>query len=538
MRAIISRLRNLPDVSQLAWCWVTVSAVFSAAAAVVHLFIELSHDTYTLTYQTQKMLAGMEPYVDFSDTNPPLVHLLYAVPVALAQWSGWPVYPFLNGLALLAVIVALLLSDRLLRDSRSTRLTRAMVASTLAFALLVLSFIHQVFADREHLIMVLIAPWLLLYSPLVEREAVPRRWRIAAAALAGIGFALKPYAYVIYVAVVGFVVCFERPLRRVVCEVEHYIIAAVALLYFAVIFVFFHAYLSIILPLAWQTYDAYRWSLQTRSDVITLLLCSYVLFAAVLWKGAPGFWNRTISYLFVMLLGAMGAFLLSSGWYYTRYLFIAVGWVLTIAAAQRLSGVWSSFSVYRQLCLSVPLLAMVYGMGYHFLLPTYRRVLWDSYSQIIYGFPSQARRLSKPTMDKFSAYLDTHPRYLLLTTNIFDTTLLKEGTARESVGRFNHLWMLPGIIRTQNPSSYLALHTEVAGYLAENLEKQRPDTVIIDVSPDRFRLPQDYDILQFFQSDEKFARAWAMYDWAGTIDDCKPLRQRYCAYTIYYRRAP
>lgn len=539
MRVIVSRLRNLPSPARLAWCAAAAMAVLSVAAACAHLFVGMNSDTFLLTHQTQKMLEGGEPYVAFADLNPPLINLLYTLPVSLAMAFDWPMHVPLNLLALALVAASLAVSERILRHSQSSGSARAVVISALAVALLGISFINHVYADREHLMVVLVAPLLLLYSPLVQRKTVPLKWRVAAAAMAGVGFAIKFYFYVVYAAVLAFTVLCQRPLRMVVREIEHYVIAAVALAYLAVIFLFFPVYVSTIFPLVWETYRAFSISWERKVEILTIILKGYVLPGLAIVVLAPMRWNRTILYLLVLLLAAIASFWTSGGWAYTYYPFVALGWMLAIAVMQALFERYQALErrshKLRQIMAMAVAASVIWQYG---LYPIYTWIGIELKFQTLFGYSMKLHHLTNPSMKALMAHVDSHPRYLFLTETPRGLGLLKKGT--KSVGRFDSLWMLAGIMamKERNDASYAAFSEYVTTSVAEDIEKYAPDMVIINDSPYKPSLPGHFSLLDFFLANERFARAFENYILADRINMCTHLLEYQCAYQVYYRRAP
>src|SRR5437764_8039915 len=134
----------------LPWLW-----------GVSHLFPPLNHDVGAVLQWSGRMLAGERLYVDIADVNPPLIYWLNLIPAGLARLTHLP-SPLVFTLTLLAAIAA------------SLALARPLFAALMpqgGFAVLVLPaltlFVLMIypqgsFGQREHLLVILTLPYLLL----------------------------------------------------------------------------------------------------------------------------------------------------------------------------------------------------------------------------------------------------------------------------------------------------------------------------------------------------------------------------------------
>ena len=209
------------------WC----TAIIVIISVLLHLRIGLNNDTMTLMHQTYKMLAGGKPYVDFVDVNPPLIHYLFTIPLIFSQATGIKLYVALNLFATIIAALSLCVVAGVLRGGGTKKATRTLTISSLALALLSISFMHQLFADREWLLTTLITPLLVLYSPLVTRETVSKRWYVATVLMACIGFCLKPYALTLYAAALLYRPISGQPLHNIFHEKISYIIINIIINY-------------------------------------------------------------------------------------------------------------------------------------------------------------------------------------------------------------------------------------------------------------------------------------------------------------------
>ena len=137
------------------------------AWAVVYLFPPINHDVAALMDVGHRWLDGEELYVDIIDINLPLVFILYSAPEVLARlfaFTGLDAATWMT-IAVYVAIVGSFLACRALTHrvpSLAHPLTEALVPPTLLFLFVVLP--NENFGQREHLMFVLTAPYLLHVS--------------------------------------------------------------------------------------------------------------------------------------------------------------------------------------------------------------------------------------------------------------------------------------------------------------------------------------------------------------------------------------
>ncbi len=523
--------------------WLTLAGLISLLSVWAHMLIGLNSDHLANLEGARKLLAGAVPYVDFVEPNPPLIFILYSIPVAIASVTGIPMYIVLYLLTYALLFGALWIVFVILKRSGATLSVNLVTVSAAALALLTASFIHQPFADREHWMLVLITPWLALYSPLVQREAISPRLRMLIAVMAGISFAIKPYFYVFYLATVLFSLATGTRLRDMLRQREHHIVCAIAATYVIIVLLFFRHYLTVVLPIGLKTYPAISWDINSKLSIITHDFVGYAIpglaALALLWWGDPRRLDRSVAYLGVLVLAGVGSYLLNAGWYYTQYPFIAISLVATIAIGARLlSTCWQFPTPFQQsvrVFLSGILLAA--GLGYAYGKPALLRAQWDIGTQQSRGHPAGSMEMHPPAMKTVGAYLEKYPRFMLLSTSLWQVNLMKEEEPQEGVGRFDLLWTLPGTLQIaadperREESDMLVRYLQES--LAEDLERHRPELVINDVSPIQRGLPLSYNVLELLTRSDRFATAWTRYGQAEKIDSCNDWVRQHCAYEIY-----
>jgi len=182
-------------------------ALLASFAVLGGTYEVFSHDVAYYLYVSREVLDGAEPFRDYIDPNLPTI-IYIGVPVAwLSQLFGVPVWVGFQAfvLALQGVAIGLcayLVRARLVRSDPTLGL---LVISALATGLCLvpmglIGVDESHFGQREHLAVLLLAPWTLWHAARACDVEVPRGWLAAVLVLASVGLAIKPHFLVFWTA--------------------------------------------------------------------------------------------------------------------------------------------------------------------------------------------------------------------------------------------------------------------------------------------------------------------------------------------------
>lgn len=179
-----------------------VLVLLSLAGANLEIF---SHDVSYYLYVSREVLDGARPYRDFIDPNLPTIIYL-GVPVAwLSQNLGIEIWTGFQFFVVVLQIVSLGLCARLLRGwilPGDLVLQLAVIASLLTalwFVPMGLVFVDgSHFGQREHLTLLLIAPYVLWHTVRAAGGEPPRGLVLAVVLMASAGIAIKPHFLVFW----------------------------------------------------------------------------------------------------------------------------------------------------------------------------------------------------------------------------------------------------------------------------------------------------------------------------------------------------
>jgi hypothetical protein len=160
---------------------------------IVHHPVRINHDCAYLLEGAAKILEGQSLYLDFVDSNPPMIVYLNMIPAWVAKTlSVNPILPFsLSVFGLVAGSTCLV--RRLARRLPGARAGDADLLSLLWVAGAFLVWRNNDFGQREHLFALLYFPFFLLRAVRWEGGTVGRAGAIALGVAAAIGVSLKPH---------------------------------------------------------------------------------------------------------------------------------------------------------------------------------------------------------------------------------------------------------------------------------------------------------------------------------------------------------
>lgn len=520
----------MPDTLHRSFLLLSVSAALMAA--LLAFLPAAGHDQLWFLLMARRWLDGATLYgPEIFDSNAPMVVWLSAIPVLLGRLTHLPATALAKAAVLvLSSLVALFSGSLLPRAWRSV--TRSEWPA-LAFAWIALFLVVPArdLGQRDALAAFLVLPYVLCAA----RGAIGRlRWseRSLAAVLAALACCLKPHCVLIPIAVECAVLALARrffPLPRAALRrPEPLILLACGLLYLLAIHRFAPLYFTEALPIARRTY----WAIGHLSFIdllwqaIELTLLAALTLALALRSGSP-----VTQLLLAAGLGGFVAYLLQgTGWYYQQLPAISLfgaALVLRLLDLQRMhSRTPPSWTVpaLGALCLLAVALTSHFT-GYPFT-------------------PDRAFAVTSPDPGFFSALPPGTP-VAILTTSVDEAMMPIERFHLTWAQRTDNLWLLPAILRREDPSpSPLAAlrltPAETASldalqhrWMVEDLTRWQPNLILVERCQDATVHCQVLEgrhdnLLAWFRRDPAFAALWTRYRFTGT-------RDRFDAYTLAAR---
>ncbi len=497
-----------------------------AALLIGGLFAQLgaviNHDTAWYLHAAGKFLDGGRLYRDvFVEVNPPLGLYLTVPPVALARLSGlfavdlFVVYLYaLIGLSLAATWM-LLRSAALVPPA----LRRGLVI--LAALILTVCPADQ-FGQREHFLMVLALPYLTLVALRCVGAQISGPLVGVAGAAAALGFALKPHYLLVPVALEVYRIVMTGRMRTAM-RPETLALAATCALYAASVALFTPDYLTRMVPYALEVYnEAYRnplWVNLWRAETILLPLGCLAQLATRRAQRLPGLAD---------------VFLIASVCFFVAYVVQMKGWSYHLYPASTclMLGYAAIFLNGLEGLARGPTAAGGKGLGSGIVLGALAVVVMLVATDAVRG--SYRNRF----METMTPHVEQHAgggSIAIFTSNVWPGFPMVNYSGVGWSSRFPTLWLLPGAQqrRDAHGGKDNALLDEIERFtrnaVVADLTRQPPDLVIVDNRASKSYFGSlDFDYLDYFLEDPRFARIWDDFEWIGDEGDYGLYRRR-CA---------
>ncbi len=501
-----------PTADQLAFAG--LMAVAWAVALVLLAPTTLHHDINWYLVATGRMLDGARLYVDIIEVNPPLSFVLTVPAVVAARLTGLAAQPAFVAYVFVLIGLSLQLAARQLAALPGTTpgYRRAMIVA--AFVALTVCPIST-FGQREHLMVILTLPYVLLFAVRLSGGATGRGTAIGLAVVAAFGFALKPYFLVVPMAFELYLAVRSRS-PRAVFRPETWTLGIAMVAYLVSIAVFTPAYLERIVPYALLVYDdAFMQPFATVLGRPETVLLPIVLVLHLITRGRQG--RPAVTDAFA--LAAIGFFIAylaqQKGWSYqiipTAAMLVMMVAGMLLADRARTARNWRSFALMPIAALTLAMeVGVAAGRG------TYRNELMESLLPIVRTYASGG------AIYAFSA-------------NVAVGFPLANTAGVEWASRYPTQWLLPGAVRRLAEPERLdaasladlrAIERYAVRSVIEDLERGAPEIVIVDRRVRTYLFgAMAFDYLGYFAGQPGFAEIWRNYDRIERIDDIEIWRR-------------
>ncbi len=495
------------------------SALLALLSLVCQWRIGFNNDNAWLLYAAGRLLDGARLYVDVVEINPPLIVWLNVPVVWIARTMGLNALDVFRVALFTAALASAGACQRL-----SNRAFPALAGGAVFFAgvLVLLAMSVVGFGQREHLLLVLVLPYLFLSAVRLARVGEPRTAGepLTIGALAGLGLALKPHFLLIWVLVVWLE---ARSRRQVLRWHENRALVALGLLYGLTVLIVTPEYVTLVRRLG-GVYAAYR-----TQGLPTILLGRFEPLSALIGLGIYAVYRRAVGarpladVLALATVGCLGGVLLQGkGFDYHYYPALALGALLMAVVSFTAAPQGQPLAKRGRLIAAALLLIVsaVYleagvrtGLGpEHSEMRTYRAL------ELAVG-PVKGRSLM-----------------VLAPRSGYAFGLVTYGGAHW-IGRFPCLWVPPVVYRGAMEDARGPRFRAVddmppverwfrAAVVSDAL-RARPELILVGV-PTPGQGPDDYwfDFLKYFSEDATFARLMTDYERVGES----------VGYVIYERR--
>ncbi len=308
-------------------------AGIGACGAYQALVLPTNFDVAWYLYAAGRVLDGARLYVDIVEVNPPLILALSMTVEAVARLLGIPALVLFPLVVLGLIAVSLALCARLTATLLPAGLGRVAI---LAQAYFLLVHVRPMFGQREHLLLILILPYLHAAAERARGGTLSRPLGIGTGLLAGVGFGLKPFFLPTFAAVELYLL--SRRGGRIAMRDQALAVVGVLLLYAGAVVVLTPEYFPLARACA-RIYRAYQpyGALLGPSSWRLVIVAVAIAWARVRVRGLAAEWTDILS---VTVLGLTCAvYLQGKGWLYHWYPAVAVSGILILVS---LAAAWGA----------------------------------------------------------------------------------------------------------------------------------------------------------------------------------------------------
>lgn len=490
--------------------WIDLAIVF-IFGAFIQFSTYLSWDVSWLMEASNRLLHGGTYAKDFFENNPPMILYLYALPVLLAKGlhisSIITVRVCVFILAFGSLLFCMRILDHLL--SEQNQLFKIFFILGLAFCYLILPAYE--FGQREHVMLMLVMPYLLLVIGRLQAMKPSLLLSMGAGVMAGIGFAIKPYFLATLVLVELFYLLKRRcPLAWF--RVDTVCIAGVIGLYLMSIFWVTPTYLSTILPFVENLY-LHSWKASWFVLISNTIFATWVV--AMVYVFMLRKYIRRKHFFDVLTIASTG-FMVSylwqrKYWYYHMVPMLAVSMlILLMLLCICLIAHWRDLKS-RAMMIHAGVLFLTllfFPMTIIFKINAHDIKCYFSKQCVTHQLIDAVKKAAKgKTLYVFSAGVAPAARIIAY-------------SGVNNASRFGSFWMLPGMLAMQH-DVHLTLQQQhtlnqsvrfLRHAVVEDFKRNKPVFVLVNNTRLKIDLGQmRFDYIQFFSRNAQFKQLWKRY---------------------------
>ena len=214
--------------------------------ASIQFFFMLNGNVTWLLIAAERFLNGELQLSSYYETNPPLSFLIYTPFILISKITGIASPIITTAFTYILVCGSLFLTERILRRFDWLDIIDRLVFLG-AFMVGITSVANVFFADREHLMIMAIVPFMLCQYALGKNIKLSRIVLFISLSLGTIAFLVKPYYGILPVIILALRAVQQKRLS-VVFDKDFLVLAIGTLLYLGTLFLFFNDYLMIVFP--------------------------------------------------------------------------------------------------------------------------------------------------------------------------------------------------------------------------------------------------------------------------------------------------
>ena len=490
-----------------------------------YFFPPINHDVAAILDVSARWVHGERLYVEVIDENLPLTFVIHAVPVLLAKVLPGDATFWFTACVVAGIFASFWACRRLVRlvPSADHALTEALLPPVLLFLFTVLPNEH--FGQREHILFVASAPYMIGSMARAEGITLGRYASIAIGVVAGLAFAMKPHYLAIPAAVELFLLV-RRGWRATLSDLVPWSIGLVALAHLISMYTIFREYGTYVMPLAVEAYAPIGdegWRGVLTSNVLGPTLIALAIFGLIAIV-----FTKTVAARVLVVYGAgaaISAIAQAKGWPY--HVLPALSAAILLAALTVSQTVDRYLPISRSghhlpvAIISATLMVLLYFQAALYTPPFFKQ---RQFEESIGGRLQHIIEQNAP-----------HRTMLALSPGIYPLWPLINYIGGRMTMRFLSMWVLQGVYATcddfpalYNPPDTMSdTEKQVFDMVSEDFAREQPDLLIVDNIPGIPRCQgKAFDYLEYFMQNRVFADAFEGYEHLMDFDRYRIYRRK------------
>ncbi len=474
--------------------------------ALTYFNLAINVDIAFLALSAERLLNGEMMSVSYYDTNPPLSILLYTPAAFLTGLSSIPLYIttiLCSGFYLLISTCCTYALLKKLPWTQHDPQKRHLILITYLFANTVA--VNHDFGQRDHILGMALFPFVLAQILITLKISFSGWSKWTSLIFGSITLLLKPHYGLIPVAILLFRMAYQRRFW-IIKDADFLCLATTTLSYLAIIFLFFHDFISVILPDILQFYTDTFSKYVIEPTIKTGALALFIIFV-------PQFMPKQDNYILILgligLLCVVGLFLQGKGFAYHD---IPAKIFLSSAVTLFLYNLITEHPKYKlptkaaTIALSILALAIMNMLSIHLD----KRPTHTEYKNL--------------ELTKVLNECDGACSFFMFNDQINLIHELSVYANQPHASRFPVLWFLPHLINHENKTGNKNFKDQTFEFYKEkyltlildDFKRYQPDTLIIVDT--YFTTKTAFDFIEFTQEkDPSFIDIWANYEYEKTV---------------------
>lgn len=450
--------------------------------------------SWDVTYMLQaasKMLAGGSYTQDYFNPNPPMAFILYMPVNLISQWFNLNIYHVFIAYIYTIAAVSLYLTSRLAKSL----FVNAQVANYFVLTLCIAYLITPLYelGQREHLVVMLIFPYLLLLA-LRANQYIPKAGQVyLAGVLAAIGFSIKPYFLLIFIAGELYSLAMQRTLKSML-RPEAVCIYAIVVTHILYTIVFHPDYYSVIMPTLMRRYYAAVGSRLESMLLFPFIIATLITYLIVIYNKHNKSNKNIRTVLLLALTGFVLIYLLQQTTFYYHILPLAM-LLLSILYLE------IAEDVSRITCMIVAIPVILFSHDIY--------LCYLNYS----GFKGAL----SPLVEFLNENASKKP-VMFMMTQVSVPFVAVAQAGNPVAQRFDCLWLAAGLANTQGSPHWNEDREFYTRMITEDVSRNKPSYVFIDVRMmKQYINDYKFNYLTWLKLNNDFNEEWRHYKWKTTL---------------------